>query len=156
MTKVGVWNTNLPVSNPVTPSKRKQSTRNASNKPETARIQTKTERMTGAVAFMKPNLNWDDFGISFQICDFNGSSANGRFVSWNRDWTPSQARVQAMTNWDFHESKRVIDYNILLTVYWAMVRLLFHLVAEAGPGNIAMPVDITENCTELERGVISI
>lgn len=83
--------------------------------------------MVGAAAYMKPNLNWDDFGISFLICDVNGSSSNARFVNWNPGWTPFQARVQAMTNWDYHESKRVIDYNTLLIVYWARGRLLLFL-----------------------------
>ncbi|KAK4168192.1 hypothetical protein QBC43DRAFT_296865 [Cladorrhinum sp. PSN259] len=99
-------NDNLTIGNPTTPSKRKQSAQSSS----TALTQTKRERMVGAAAYMKPNLNWDDFGISFPICDVNGSSSNARFVNWNPGWTPSQARVQAMTNWDTTSPRGVVGW----------------------------------------------
>ncbi|KAK3364384.1 hypothetical protein B0T25DRAFT_598460 [Lasiosphaeria hispida] len=69
MTQVGTWRVNLPA--PVTPSKRRRSGRPVVNQ----------RREAGAPAFVKPNLNRDDFGILFSVYDKNSSCANAKYVA---------------------------------------------------------------------------
>ncbi|KAK4188307.1 hypothetical protein QBC35DRAFT_531857 [Podospora australis] len=110
-------------------------TSNSSNPP-----QTKPERMAGAPAFMKPSLNSDDFGISFQVCDSKGASAKERF-SW-QGATPLLPEINQLTlhlyfhyicvprhqlHWDEAEFKRAKEYNMSLLVYWARSYLVSHL-----------------------------
>ncbi|KAK3314815.1 hypothetical protein B0H66DRAFT_323053 [Apodospora peruviana] len=150
MTKVGVWSINLPVAGPATPPMRRRNENNELNP-----LQTKPHRMAGAAAFMKPMLNFDDFGISFSVCEVNNSAANARYVQWHAGWTPQQARAEAMIHYDRNEIDRVTDYNLAIVVCWARARLQARLVAAlpAGGGG-TQPSDIIENTIQLERLVL--
>ncbi|KAK4168081.1 hypothetical protein QBC43DRAFT_361741 [Cladorrhinum sp. PSN259] len=144
MTQVGTWKVSLPA--PTTPSKRRRSGEPVTN----------PHRQAGAPAFIKPNLNWDDFGVSFTVCDKVNSCANAKYVAWNDGWTLQQARAEAMMHWDRHEIERVTEYNFKLVVCWARGRLLAELYAgnPAGATNGASnrPAGralVTENTDEL-------
>ncbi len=139
MTMIGTWRVTLPT--PTTPSKRKRSS------------DSNPDRVAGAPAFIKPNINWDDFGISFSVCDAKNASANAKYVALNPGWTLQQARAEAMLHWDENECDRVIDYNMKLAVCWARSRLLTSLRISQGlwedgqnPGN-----EITVNTDELVK-----
>jgi len=112
MTQVGTWKTNLPT--PTTPTKRKRD----------ENTQVNQNRFVGAPAFIKPIMNWDDFGTSFSVCDAKSSAANAKYVNLNLGWTWQQARAEAMVHWDENEYQRVIEYNTRLAVCWARSRLL--------------------------------
>ena len=142
MTKIGTWRITLPA--PATPTKRK---RNNDGQPNPVRL-------AGASAFIKPNINWDDFGISFTVCDANNASANAKYVTLNPGWTLQQARAEAMIHWDENESERVIEYNFKLAVYWARSRLLATLRESQKDGNedqIGGGNEITVNTDELVK-----
>ena len=111
MIPVGVWNTNLPVATRATATKRRNSGQVTLADGSTMVLQTKRERMAGAAAYMKPNPNFDDFGISLPVCDANGCTANPRFVTWRDGWTPQKARAEALLHWDRAEVNRVTEHN---------------------------------------------
>ncbi|KAK3934374.1 hypothetical protein QBC46DRAFT_427632, partial [Diplogelasinospora grovesii] len=123
MTQIGTWMVNLPA--PSTPTKRKRNDGFTVNQ----------HRLAGAPAFIKPNINWDDFGISFSVCDAKSSGANAKYVALTPGWTLQQARAEAMTHWDEHECDRVIEYNTKLAVCWARSRLLAPHRASASGGS---------------------
>ena len=145
MTQVGTWNINLPTS--ATPTKRERDGAPAG-------LQTNEHRLAGAPAFIKPNMNRDDFDISFPICDAKSSSANAKYVHLNPGWTWQQARAEAMLHWDESECQRVIDYNTRLAVYWARSRLLRSLWAtpqNRKVGACRSDSEVTINTDELVR-----
>ncbi|KAK3379636.1 hypothetical protein B0T24DRAFT_590171 [Lasiosphaeria ovina] len=126
MTQVGTWKVNLPA--PSTPSKRKRN----------ENVTPNAHRLTGAPAFIKPNMNWDDFGVSFSVCDAKGSGASAKYVALNPGWTLQQARAEAMMHWDEHEVERIIEYNAKLAVCFARSRLLA-LHRASGSGGTTLP-----------------
>ncbi|KAK3372919.1 hypothetical protein B0T24DRAFT_491666, partial [Lasiosphaeria ovina] len=132
MIKIGTWSENLP--GPATPTKRKRNDENAAPSP-------KPHRTRGANAFLKPNLNWTHFGMSFVVCDVKGSAASDKFVQLAPGMTMAQVYFDCMANFDEQEAKRVGDYNYDLGVYWARSRLLFD-----------MRMSSTENGTSVPQG----
>lgn len=145
MTQVGTWSVNLPM--PATPTKRKRDEAAAGG------IQPNEHRQAGAPAFIKPNMNWDDFGISFSVCDAKSSGANAKYVALTPGWTLQQARAEAMMHWDENECERVIDYNTKLAVCWARSRLLTSLrTSQAGARPAAnIQNELTVNMDELVK-----
>ena len=117
MLQVGTWSVNLPVASP---AKRRSSGETVNLNPR---------RRAGAPAYIKPNLKWDDFGISFIFCDKLSSCANARYINLRPGWTLQQARAEAMTHYDENEEERVREYNFKLVTCWARARPLNVLYA---------------------------
>ncbi|KAK3363832.1 hypothetical protein B0T25DRAFT_54388 [Lasiosphaeria hispida] len=115
MIKIGTWSEDLP--GPATPTKRKRNDEDAAPSP-------KPHRARGADAFLKPNLNWTHFGMSFVVCDVKGSAASDKFVQLAPGMTMAQVYSDCMVNFDEQEAKRVGDYDYDLGVYWVRSRLL--------------------------------
>ena len=143
MTMIGTWSTTLPA--PSTPSKRKRGGDHIN-----------ADRVAGSPAFIKPNINWDDFGISFTVCDAKNASANAKYVALKPGWTWQQARAEAMMHWDENECERVIDYNTKLTVCWARSRLLASIRTSQGIWEETQSMgsrqnEVTVNTDELVR-----
>ncbi|ODA84328.1 hypothetical protein RJ55_02848 [Drechmeria coniospora] len=140
MTNIGTWRVDLPPSASL--GKRKRNDHGRKNE----------HRKAGAAAFIKPNINWDDFGVSFSVCDANSANANAKYVSLREGWTLQQARAEAMIHWDERECQRVIEHNEDLVVCWARSRLITSLRAlqsESHP--ITIPDEVTVNTDELVR-----
>lgn len=116
MIQIGTWSANLPV----TPSKRKA----GENSPG-------PHRLAGAPAYLKPNLQWSNFGINWITCDAKSSAAKDEYVRLFPGWTMAQAHSECITHFDAHESERVGTYNNRLAVCWARSRLLVSLRVSA-------------------------
>lgn len=92
----------LPV--PTTPSKKRK---NAAPTLETPPPNPNTARRAGAPAYLKPNLNWSQFSLTYIVCDENGSAANDQFLRLTDGLTLAQAHSDAIKHFDKHESRRV-------------------------------------------------
>lgn len=133
MTCVGTWAVDLPA--PSTPSKRKRGSEGA------LPAQVSPQRRAGAPAFLKPNLQWSNFGVTYLFCDAKSSAASDKYVRLYDGWTMAQAHSEAITHFHLKESDRVGDYNNELAVCWARSRLLLSLrVLGAGDQGSSVPV----------------
>lgn len=123
MIRVGSFNANLP---PSVPAKRKAAREGTVASPP-------AHRQAGAPAFMKPNINWDDYGINWMLVDSKSAGVNPRFVQYHNNWTAEQARAEAVIHFDRHERTRIGEYNLSLVVHWTRGRLLCHLQRHVHP-----------------------
>ncbi|KAK3358730.1 hypothetical protein B0T25DRAFT_576979 [Lasiosphaeria hispida] len=124
MVQVGKWAVNLPVT---TPTKRKKIGQDVA-------IQTNRHRLAGAPAFLKPNMNWSHFGLTYMFCDATGSVASDHHLKLFDGWTLPQAYSECITHFDRNEAKRVGAYNNSLIICWARASLVLALRV-AGEGN---------------------
>ncbi|KAK3364604.1 hypothetical protein B0T25DRAFT_576829 [Lasiosphaeria hispida] len=63
----------------------------------------------GAPAYLKPNLNWSQFSLTYIVCDENGSAANDQFLRLTDGLTLAQAHSDAIKHFDKHESRRGLE-----------------------------------------------
>ncbi|KAK4163783.1 hypothetical protein QBC43DRAFT_300992, partial [Cladorrhinum sp. PSN259] len=94
-------------------------------------------RRAGAKAFIKPNVNWDFFGVTFLVCDARGAAANAKYLQLKPGLSLAQARADAAITYDCYELERVQTYNINLVVAWAKARLVRHLRSKERENPIA-------------------
>ncbi|KAK1749814.1 hypothetical protein QBC47DRAFT_418690 [Echria macrotheca] len=119
---IGTWDVDLPV--PMTPSKKRK---NAAPTIEAPPRNPKAARRAGAPAYLKPNLNWSRYGLTFIVCDENGSAASDQFLRLADGLTIAQAHSDVIKHFDKHESRRVTEYNNELGACWGRSRLLTHV-----------------------------
>ncbi|KAK4165650.1 hypothetical protein QBC43DRAFT_287821 [Cladorrhinum sp. PSN259] len=138
MFEVGVWNANLPLS--------QAKKRAANGSPAESTIPLPHLR-AGAKAFIKPNVNWDFFGVTFLVCDARGAAANAKYnlmlerllyLQLKPGLSLAQARADEAITYDCYELERVQTYNIGLVVAWAKARLVRHLRSKEQENPIAL------------------
>jgi hypothetical protein len=74
-------------------------------------------RNAGAKAFIKPNVNWDGFGVQYNMVDKNGAGVRSSSVVFEDEITPQQAMLLVSAQWDKNESIRIGSWNIDLVVF---------------------------------------
>ncbi|KAL7822207.1 hypothetical protein V8C26DRAFT_390322 [Trichoderma gracile] len=100
---------------------------------------TPAQRQPGQPVFLKPNINWDDYGLTFIWCDSKGRAVNSRWVQLTESYSAAQARADAVVTWDTAETRRVTQYNHEWLAFWARCRLIHWMrdnPAEDGTGSL--------------------
>lgn len=88
---------------------------------------TPAHRLAGQPVFLRPQLNWDDYGVTFIYSDTRGSAIHSRWVQHLQGYNAMRTRAEAMVRWDLAECKRVTQYNTTMVAFWAQCRLVHWL-----------------------------
>ncbi|KAL7959060.1 hypothetical protein V8C34DRAFT_281364 [Trichoderma compactum] len=84
---------------------------------------TPAHRLAGQPVFLRPQLNRDDYRVTFIYSDTRGSAIHSRWMQHLPGYNAMQTWAEAMVRWDLAECKRVTQHNTTMVAFWAECKL---------------------------------